>query len=1245
MTVNESPDNFEGEEQARQPRVAHEQPGEHPRFTVVGIGASAGGLVALQAFFDALPADTGMAFVVVTHMDPERESMLPELLQKHTAMPVGQVRDRMPVEPNHVYVIPPARRIVITDTHLDTQEFEQPRGRRAPIDHFFRSLAEVHRDCVAVILSGGGTDGAVGVKAIKEQGGLLLVQDPDEAEHDSMPRAAIATGLAAVVLPVAQLAEKLVAYRRNGVHLPRDVESLTAEELDKVYRILTQVQVQTGHDFGQYRRSTILRRIQRRMQLHGHATLDAYLDYLRHTEGEAQALVNDLLISVTNFFRDKEAWEALAEQVIPRLFEGKEQEETVRAWTIGCATGEEAYSVAMLLLEHRATMRLSPSARPAIQVFASDLDEAALITARDGLYPEAIEADVSPERLARFFVKEGSYYRVRRELRDLVLFANHSVLRDPPFSRLDLISCRNLLIYLQRELQQNVFEIFHYALNPERYLFLGSAESAAMVHELFRTVDKSQRIYQARPWRGEQPHLPALPLTVGHRAREQQLPAVAAQPRPPAGKAAGAMAGYHLEMLEELAPASVLIDAAYHMVHLSPTAGRYLRIPAGPVTADLLKLVRPELQLELRAALFQAFGQNKSVVTGPVFVQFNGRPRRVTIAVRPRTAASTPGEGESERLALVFFLEDEFAEERFTATKEGESRGDDAQRETLVAHLEAEVQRLREQLQATGEEYESSTEELKAANEELQSINEEYRSAAEELETSREELQSVNEELQTVNAELKNKLEEISRTHSDLENLMAATEIATLFLDRELRIQRYTPGTAELFNIMPGDRGRPIGHLTNKLDYSALADDAGRVLRNPAPIEREVQDGAGRWFLARLRPYRTVDDRIDGVVLTFVDVTELKETETALHLEKAYSEKIVHTLREGLLVLKPELTVEFANESFYQMFGVDERETVGKLVYELGNGQWHTPELRRLLEEILPEQSVFNDYRVEYDFEDVGRRVMLLNARRLDHVERILLAIEDFTERERYEEALRQLNETLEQRVLKRTVQVRRLASELITSEQTVRQRISQTLHDDLQQLLYAAEMQLQFLREDEGENEELDELAAMIGKSIQLTRQLTVELHPPVLKGEGLREALMWLAKHMGEVYKLQVTVEASDHPDTATTEKRVQLFQIVRELLFNVVKHAGVLAAAVTLKEEENGLTVTVSDQGRGFDVEKVLAEENPGFGLRSVHERLQLFDGRADIDSWPGEGTRVTLFLPDTHTRPAAGGEVEA
>ncbi|HEX9841011.1 MAG TPA: CheR family methyltransferase, partial [Anaerolineales bacterium] len=864
-------------------------------MTIVGIGASAGGLKPLQTFFETLPPATGMAFVVVTHLHPEHESHMAEILQSKTRMRVSQVDRRVSIEPDHVYVIPPNHNIVVSDTHLEIEEFAMPRRPRAPIDGFFRSLAKAHRGSVAVILSGGGTDGAVGIKDVKEQGGVLLVQHPQEAEYDSMPNAAINTGLADMILPVRELVEKLVDYGRQTPRLPAEPEGLSERDLETIQRILAQVHARTGHDFTQYKRSTILRRIQRRMQLNGSAALDDYLEYLRTNVGESVAMFNDILIGVTNFFRDREPWEALEQKVVPALFENKAPGDKIRVWSIGCATGEEAYSLAILLTEQAERLHEHYE----IQVFASDLDDGALGRARDGVYPTAIEADVSAERLEHFFIAQGNHYLVKRELRDMVLFTNHSILRDPPFSHLDLVACRNVLIYLQREVQDNLFDIFHYALSLGGYLFLGSSESAEQMPQLFEPVDKLNRIYQAKPWRGEHQHVPTLPLNI----RRTQRPALHLAARPVYRyivEEPATLEEQHKQAFEAYGPPSILVDEDYNILHLSETAGRFLFQPKGSITTELLKIVRPELQLELRSALFQAFEKDRAIVSKPVPVQFNGRPHLVVLSVRPRRSAAGGGGKGSQYQALVVFLEDELDERtaEMPGGREMAEGRDQARSNALMVQLEKEVQRLREQLQASVEEFDSSNEEMKAANEELQSINEEYRSTTEELETSKEELQSVNEELQTVNNELTDKLEEISRAHSDLENLIASAEVATLFLDPELRIKRYTPATAAIFNIMPSDRGRPISHLTHNLDYHELEKDALGILSSPTPIEREVRGQKGEWYLIRLRPYRTMENKIDGVVVTVVDVTPIKTAEEALRRMTAELEERVRQRTE-----------------------------------------------------------------------------------------------------------------------------------------------------------------------------------------------------------------------------------------------------------------------------------------------------------------------------------------------------------
>jgi two-component system, chemotaxis family, CheB/CheR fusion protein len=887
---------------------------------IIGIGASAGGVKALQSFFEALPPEPNAAFVVVVHLAPEFRSQLASILAARTKMPVSQVEQTMRLQNNHVYVIAPDNRLVISDHTISTFPFDQPRSQRAPIDLFFRSLAEQHTDgfAYAIILTGAGADGAIGVRAIKEAGGIVLVQDPNEAEYASMPRNAIAAGVAGVadfVLPLRDLARQLVELLKDS----KEQLATSAPENDEevLRRILAHLRVRIGHDFTLYKRATILRRIARRVQVTRKESLADYYAFLRENAEEAHSLFTDFLISVTTFFRDPYAFALLAKDVIPHLFDGKEISGNMRVWVPGCATGEEAYTIGILLLEEAARRDL----RPEIQVFGSDLDAGALAIGREGRFPATIEADISEDRLRRFFQREGEHYRVRRELRDIVLFASHSLLRDPPFSRLDMISCRNLLIYLDRELQQQVCNTFHYALNPSGFLFLGASESAEQPAGLFHTIDRDARIYRSTNTGGDK--RPALPLLLG--SRELPLGGVAVQRLAAHGTNAGD-AALHRQMLERIAPPSMLVDENQHAVHLSQTAGRFLQLSGGPVSTDATEMVREELRFDLRTALHRAFERGEPTLSMPLAVRFNGAKHRVYLQVKPLLQENDP-----TRYALVLFIEGEAVDQDLTESDI--ARRDNGGPTEMVRQLQEELQLAHNRLRATREESEAANEELRAANEELQSINEEYRSTSEELETSKEELQSINEELQTVNNELKLKLESVSRAHSDLQNLMAATDVGTLFLDPSLRIKRFTPRLAELFNITVSDEGRPITDFTHQLVYGNLADHARSVLKNLTPVEHEVASHNGGWYLARIRPYRTVDDKIDGVVATFVDITERRRAEEALRQSEArlrQEMRLVELSRAPIFVWDFDGGIVQWNRGSEQLYGYTRQEAIGK---------------------------------------------------------------------------------------------------------------------------------------------------------------------------------------------------------------------------------------------------------------------------------------------------------------------------
>jgi two-component system CheB/CheR fusion protein len=835
-------------------------------LTVVGIGASSGGLKALQRFFESVPADSGMAYVVIMHLDRERESRIAEILQDRTSVPVTQVTGPTPVEADRVYVIPPGFDLAMMGNTIHVVERgEGP--RHTPVDLLFRTLAEAYgADAVGVVLSGTGTDGTPGIRFIKEAGGITVAQLPAEAEFDGMPVSAIATGQVDMVLPSAEIPAELLRLRRMPSPLPTSAPPPDTEAM--LAQVFAALRRTTGHDFSLYKRSTVLRRLERRLRFNGMAGLEGYLGLLRESEAETRALVRDLLISVSGFFRDPEAFAALA-GVVPALFEGKGPGDAVRVWVAGCATGEEAYSIAILLDEHAATLEHPPR----VQIFATDIDEEGYAWGRDALYPDSAVAEIAPERLRGYFTREAGGYRVGKPLREEVLFAVHNVLHDPPFSRLDLISCRNLLIYLQPEAQERVMETFHFALRAGGLLFLGAAEAAGG-SGLFAPVARAQRIYR----RDASQHRVPPRLSAADPPAAAPPAANGGGDRPRQGFSFGAL---HLGMLEAYAPPSLVVNERLEVVHLSAGAGRYLHLGGGEPSHNLIDLARGDLRMELRTALHQAFQRGAPTVRS-VRVDGNGDGGRV-VSLRVHPSAASEG---AEKFALVLLEEQESPGPEAGAAPAAGGR----KRGRGVARLEEELRRATEQLEAVSAARDRTVEELQGANEELRSINEEQRAAGEELETSREEIQSINEELTTINQEHQATIEELKRTNADLQNLIESTEIGTVFVDRGMRIRRFTPAVRALFNFVDADRGRPLADITHRLDYAGLAEDAQGVLSSLERIEREVSSEAGGWYIVRINPYRSTDGGIDGAVLTFFDITARKRMEEELREAKAAAE-------------------------------------------------------------------------------------------------------------------------------------------------------------------------------------------------------------------------------------------------------------------------------------------------------------------------------------------------------------------
>ncbi len=817
-----------------------------------------------------------MAFVIVQHLDPTRKGIMPELLQRATSMKVVQVKDRTTVQPDCVYVIPPNKEMSILHGVLHLLAPTAARGLRLPIDFFLRSLAQDQQErSIGVILSGMGSDGTLGLRAIKEKAGVVLVQEPTTAKFDSMPRSVIDAGLADIVAPVDELPGKILAYLQRTPLVARPEEALEEKTQSALEKVVVLLRAHTGNDFSFYKRNTLYRRIERRMGIHQINKMAGYVRYLQENSQELNLLFKELLIGVTNFFRDPAAWEQLRAQVIPTLLANRAPGQALRAWVPGCSTGEEAYSLAIVLKE--ALEKLEPKRKLAVQIFATDLDKDAIEKARQGFFPPNISADISAERLKRFFTKESHGYRVRKEIRELVIFAPQNLILEPPFTKLDILSCRNLLIYLTPEVQKKLIPLFHYSLNPGGILFQGSAETIGDYTDLFAPLIGKSRIF----WRKEsvlrpEPIVFPSSFSAGAPVGSEVRPV----PKPPASLQSLA----DQLVLQRYAPPAVLTNDAGDIFYVSGRTGKYLEPAAGKANWNIFVMAREGLRYELARAFAEALRQKESVALHGLKVGTNGGTHYVDVTIQRLT--------EPESLqGLVMII---FTDVAAPVTANEPSRSAKPQgRSPRLAELEQELLQVRGEARATHEEMQTSQEELRSANEELQSTNEELQSTNEELTTSKEEMQSMNEELQTVNTELQAKVDELSRASNDMKNLLDSTDIATLFLDKELNVRRFTPQATKIIKLIAADAGRPITDLASDLCYPELADDAREVLRKLASIEKPIGARDGRWYTVRIMPYRTQDDRIDGVVITFANITIAKKLEAKLRGNQASLEKHV----------------------------------------------------------------------------------------------------------------------------------------------------------------------------------------------------------------------------------------------------------------------------------------------------------------------------------------------------------------
>ena len=1202
--------------------------GEKP-FPIVGIGASAGGLGAMKAFFDALPSDTGAAYIVIQHLDPAHESLTAEILDRHTAMPAVQAAHGMKIVPDHVYVIPPNTYLTLDGYTCQLGDAVLHNGLRMPIDAFFRSLAKEHADrAIGIIASGAGSDGTLGLREVKGAGGIVLVQDPETAQYDGMPRSAIATHLVDVICPVEDMPAHLTRYLSHpyfGGSAAAPAETSKEAEKASLRSILALLQARKGCDFRSYKSGTIERRIARRMGLSQSKTKADYLAFLREHPGEIKELYRDLLISVTAFFRDPEAFEALDKSVLEKLVAEKPDEEPIRVWVPGCATGEEAFTLAILLTEQ---LERASKHNP-VQIFASDLDETALSLARTGVYPASLLADVSRERVRRFFVKEDGVYRVSKPVREMITFAVQNVVTDPPFSRLDLISCRNLLIYLKSEVQRNVLGNFHFALREGGYLFLGQSETVSQNDALFTPIDKRWRIYRRAvvtqpglasfsvgaftPPRLIEPHQTSRP------AEQTRLKELVQQ-----------------QLLERYSPAAVLVDARNTVLYYVGPTARYLEQPSGMPSQNLMTLAHFELRAVLRSVLRSARSGADPQVFEDAQIKHGSERRTVRISARRLVAF-----GQPDPLLLVTFEDRE--EPRAAPPAAAAPSGKEAE---VLRNLEFELSSTREELQSNIEELEAANEELQAANEEVMSVNEELQSTNEEMETSKEELQSMNEELTTVNSQLKEKVEQLATLNDDLSNFVASTGIATIFLDGGNRIGRFTPATKDLFNLIATDVGRPIADIRPKFVDDHLLPDIDAVLEKLQPVAREVVTEDGLTYLRRIQPYRTDTAGVGGVVITFTDITERLAQERSLRESEARFRHVLENAPDPMLILDQDGAVIMANREAQLAFEWDRTELQSKTVSDLVPGLWERaggdgPG------DLAPTEGVrhFEEDCDLFIATRSGKRVPVIAGLSFVSIDgRLMISavLHDITERKRIDD---ELHEAVERSINAAATKSRFLA----TASHDLRQPLQAMAMRNAALLKTVDDPDEKHLLEEQQRS--LFEMRTMLHSLLHVSRldSGVIDVNPQDI---NLQTLFAEVASDFGTIAARKGLDMQVEDGNLAVRTDRALLGQLLRNLVDNAVRYTEEGFVRLVANEQEDGVRIAVEDSGPGiaedqlsqifeefFRVEGERTDRDGGLGLGlSIVKRIaDLLDAQVEVASKPGQGASFSLVFPRAATLP--------
>jgi two-component system CheB/CheR fusion protein len=1198
-------------------------------FPIVGVGASAGGLEAFSALLANLPQTTGMAFVFLQHLDPSHNSALEEILSRTTKIPVTQVTEGVTVERNHVYIIPPNTDMVIRNGTLRLSARSLTHGQHRPIDQFFTSLAE---DCgdraIAVVLSGTASDGTSGCLAIKAVGGITFAQDEATAKYTSMPRSAVEAGCIDFVLPPRAIAEELARIERHPyiARTPtRPDELLGPASPSDIHELFAMLREAKGVDFTHYKQSTLQRRVKRRMVVNQLESLEDYVRFIKRNSKELDALYRDVLIHVTGFFRDPGAFDSLRKEVFPALVQNRKSANwPIRVWIPGCSTGEEPYSMAIALLEYLGPNNANISAAAnsrAIQIFATDISDAALDRARAGIYTESSLSDLAPARLKRFFARVDKGYQVVQSVREVCIFAKQNITKDPPFSGLDLISCRNLLIYLGPELQKRVIPTMHYALKPGAFLMLGGSESLGVFTDYFTLIDKKYKIYQKKTTGAR---LVTYFTGVDYSLRRDEETKSAKSPAP----GLGIEKLVERELVNRFVPASIVVNSEMEIVQFRGKTGAYLEPAAGHPTFSLSKMAREGLLIDLRSAIHTAKKDNVPVRKEGVSIQSNGGSRLIDFEVIPIRAEP------SHELFYVVVFQDAPVAPRLPKTSKS-SQPTDPRKELPVVRqnerLTREIKQLRTQLQNLIEEHETTSEEFKTANEEVLSSNEELQSTNEELETAKEELQSSNEELTTVNEELQNRNLELSTANNDLVNVLDNVNLPVVLVSNDVLIRRFTPAAQKLLNLLPGDVGRRLSDIRPNAPLPDLEHLVRQTIETTSQREVEVRDAAGAWHLLRSRPYKTSENKIEGAVISFHDIDALKRI---VEDTRAYADTLIETARESILILDANLQVVVANPAFYGVFRVFPAQTVGRSIFELGNHQWDIPALRTLLESIIQEKTRVDDFEVRHVFEQIGERIMLLNARRLSTKQGLIfLSIEDVTDRRKADEALK-----VQTRLLKQSEDsLRRLSAYLMTLQDEERRRIARELHDSTGQKLAAAKLQLDTLVKSgnlKSSEKSVAEAAQWIDECFQEVRTLSQLLHPPLLDEAGLLSAARWMVEGFSDRSQIKVDLRIIGEVGRLPQPVELALFRVIQESLSNIRRHSGAKKAQIMLSRDDGAVRLEIRDNGKGIPAELLSnsgrGKQVIGVGILGMRERLSQLGGNLEIES-DKSGTTVKVQVP--------------